>query len=271
MSSLTFEQTRLAGACQEVFNQRDEELERQEGRRRKAERTGEAAPQPDPPRVGEPKWVEWAARILARAGLPQWLRDRDVRAALDEDLVGPLLQRLLSWPEFQDIEGWPIARRWTRSVIGRKDFVSTEVVAARPKVVDVGERQAWEGTGSAPAFRLQLSLPWWLLATELERERGLHEAIAYFGIVDSKPVLRKADIIGHACTLGRFGVRSVREADAVFHAQRHPSHELILREWGFDPITGEGQRFQPYGPAQGSILELAQRTRKPDTSTEPEA
>lgn len=259
--------SRISGGCEQVLALRREEIDRQEERARRAERLGEVVPQSDPPRVSEDRWVSWAARILVRYGVPKWMRDADVRDA-HEDLVGPLLQRFITWPEFALLDGWFIELRWTHSPIVRKDFVSTEAVAARPKVVPPGDREAWLGGDEAPQFRLELSLPWWLLADELERERGLHEALAYFGVVDNQPVLRKPDIVGHAATLGRFGVRCAREADAVFHAARHPSHELILRGYGFDPVTGLGQRWEPGGPSQGSLLRLAPTTRKAVTKLE---
>lgn len=253
---------RISGGCEQVLALRREEIDRQEERARRAERLGEVAPIADPPRADSAEWVGWASRILSRYNVPKWMRDADVIASHGEDMVGPLLERLIGWPEFHELEGWRIELRWTRGSIVRKDFVSTEVVAARPKVISPADREAWLGGEDAPQFRLELSLPWWLLADEDQRERGLHVALAYLGVADHQPVLRQPDISGHAATFGRYGVSGPREVSAVFHAQRHPSHEIVLRELGFDPITGHGQIWEAGGPPQEGVLELARHTRQ---------
>jgi hypothetical protein len=258
---------RISEACQAAQREIRDVIERQELARLAALRKGEEPPQSRAPSCHDPRWVSRLAKILKEGELDEWMRDADVAAA-HEDMAGPHLSRLRGWPEFKAIQEAhaTIEIRWTPKVVARRDVGMVEVLAGRPRVTPAKDRLCWpEGQDEAPDFQLELSLPWWLLADHDQRERGLHDILCYLGWADGGPVLRKPDIVAHAATLGRFGVSSAREASAVFHAARHPSHELALREYGFDAITGAGEVWTHTSPRQQDLVptsNAAARTRK---------
>jgi len=250
-------QTLIASACGALRTHVNDKVVRHDAECHKARVKNEDPPAPDLPRASVPRWVSWAAAELADAEygahhMPVWMRDSDVVAGHD-DLAGPALDRLRDMAEFRAIATEVIEIRWTRRPIVRRDVMGSESRCGRVKAVPVGDRLAWTGEGDAPSFRLELSLPWFLLAEPDEIDRGLHELLAACWVDDDKPVIRKPDIVAHASTLARFGVSGVREAHAVFCAQRHPAHERTLRDFGFDAVTGQGSLWSPVAPRQADL------------------
>lgn len=271
MSTVNYLQKRISAACRITHERAVAEAKSQHDAQDAARRLGEAEPPLDLPRASSERWCRWAARILADHELEVWLRDADVSAAV-EDLAGPVLAKLLSWPEFRCLEGVILELRWSTKPMVRKDVIVGMPQAGRPKVVPKADRLTWTGVGKAPSFRLELSLPFWLLATVEEKERGLHDVLSYLGFGENHtPKLRKPDIVAHAATLGRFGVAGLREASAVFHAQRHPDHERILREFRFDAVTGQGQLWTAAHHGQPSAQATTPRAKSQPASVEAEA
>lgn len=251
----------ISNGCSEVLTGVDSKVSAHETAVRKARNANQEDPTPDLPRVSQAHWVSWACGILDGAQVPAWFRDADLVDAF-QDLAGPLLARLRQLPEFQTWKAETVEIRWTRKPIVVKDLVLTEACAGRVKVVPLADRLAWTGSNDAPSFRLELSLPWWLLATEDEQERGLHAVIIACGHDGTKPVLRKPDIVAHSATLARYGVSGIRQAAAVAHAQAHPSHTRILRDFGFDPETGQGLLWRGYQvERQGNLVDQVQAAK----------
>lgn len=268
-------------ACVAVTSTARSKLEEHEAAVERALKAGKEPPRRDVPCASSADWVKWAAAILDEEGLGAWIRDRDLREAF-EDLAGPILRRLRDLPEFATWRTETLEIRWSRKPIVIRDIVLDDPVAGRVKVVPPADRETWLGEGDAPAFRLELSLPWWLVASEDEMERGLHAVLAACGMRDDRPVLRKPDIQAHASTLARYGVSGVRQASAVAHAQAHPSHTRLLRSFGFDPDSGQGLLWKDHvvGRQQDLVDQVEAKKRKPkprpplraveDLSDEPE-
>lgn len=196
----------------------------------------------DLPRASSVNWVKKAAAKLDVA--PSWFKDDDLLAVY-KDYVNDALYVLRKLPEFATFATHRIEIRWTSRAIIRRDLIIDEPRCGRTKVVTEAERETWRGDGMAPSFRLELSLPWFMLASEREADRGLHDLLMYCGLRDGRPAMRKPDIAAHAATLGRYGIEGFREAHAFAHAQYHPNHERVLREHGFDPLTGQGLLWKP--------------------------
>lgn len=189
------------------------------------------------------------AGVLDDLDVDDWMVDDDVQVIEGLRFTSPSevhaqMRRLMEWPEFSTLKGEVFELRWSRKPILRNDVMTSEVLPGRVQVVSYADRQAWTGKGIAPSFRLTLSLPFVMLATEDELARGLHHLLMYCGKVDLKPVLRKPDIIAHAATLGRFGTQSVRETAAIAHAHAATGTHQAYERFGYDPKTGQGLLYR---------------------------
>lgn len=214
------------------------------------------------PDVNAPYWMRWACDAMRDQKIPAWVRDEDLVAALGEDLVGPVLQELLELQEFGHLDGIPFSIGWSPKACVRKDVVSVDNKVGKVKAVSKKRRLLWPAeAGDVPDFELELSLPYFLLATEDQIERGVHELLAAcaFQGEDDEPTLRKADVQTYASTLGRYGISTAREAQAVAHAMAHPALSRQLAAFGFGE-DGQGILFQAKEPQQ-NLLELGVRAR----------
>ena len=219
----------------------DRERDRYREKCRKAERENRDAPESDLPRAESPRWVREAAKALAGPeNAPEWMRTDEVAEQLGcEDLLYhlPALRDLQEFATFATID---IEVRWSAKAMIRSGLMIDETRPGRVKVVPTADRDTWEGGAQhAPGWRMELSLPWFLLAEEHERRRGLHSLLAYCGLKAGKPAIRKPDIEAHATTLGRFGPSGLLEAQAIAHAVAHPSTPAELRRFRFD-LAGQG-------------------------------
>lgn len=230
-------------------------------------------PEADLPRAESDGWVTWAAARLTEGDsevpVPHWFTDEDL-CAIGEDFLSRPMRDLRALPEFKVLAPVVIAIRWTRKPVLRRDYLGTvdyhETRCGRPKVVQEVERLTWSGPGAAPMFRLELSLPWFLLAEDHEINRGLHELLACLGLRNGKPMLRKPDVAAFATTLARFGVGHIREAGAIAHAQAHPQHRALMQSFGVDPTTGQGMLFgeaRTYEAAQRKLRREDERDARP--------
>lgn len=249
--------------CRAVLDQIQAETAEYDEAVTAARRKRRQPPSPDRlPTASSARWVTWASHELTRSGVPSWVRDADLVAGY-RDLVGPVLERLRTWPEFASWSDQGIEIRWTTRTVLERGLVArggggpdpyTETLAGRVRLVPVVDRLTWPGGGRPPAFRLELALGWWLLASDEQVERGLHAVIAACGMYGSEPAIFRPDISAHASTLARYGVSTLGQAKAVFHAERHPDHSRLLREHGFDAITGQGQLWPAARPAKQQDL-----------------
>jgi hypothetical protein len=241
--------TLLAAAIGQVHNWRRDEEIRHESRVAEAARKGDSPPGSDDlPSASDAVSVRQVARILSGSGVDAWYPDADLQAE-EINLVGLRLEQLLEAPEFELIRNEVIEIRWSTRPMLRRDLQSTEVLLGRPKVVSDQERMTWPA-GEPPTFRLLLSLPAALLATEDELDRCLHGLLAAFGMSDGRPVLRKPDVVGFAVTLARFGATGIRECQAVAGAMRHPETQRRMLEYGFDSASGQGLLWAPRSARQ---------------------
>lgn len=239
-------------ACGAVRTRIATELQEHEEKVRKAMEAGDEPPGWDRekrPSVTSGWWMRWALDAFKDQGLTFWIRDEDLQGALDEDLAGPVLQRLLELQEFQHLDGVPFEIGWSPKIAVRKDVVSADNKVGKVKATSKKKRQMWpRGAGNAPEFELELSLPFFLLGSEEEIERGLHDLLAQCAFKDDDdgtPTLKKPDISGFASTFGRYGISTAREAQAVAHLVARPDLTRELHAFGFDPESGQGILFAP--------------------------
>ncbi len=212
----------------------------------------------------EPLSVELAGNLsavmrrLQKEECPEFvlLDEVERQLAIEDDLSLGITRRIRQWcselPEFATVGGieavevvltskvfkvvdGPI----TRTLLGR---------AEKSKPIDL------ETFPNAKPFRLVLSIPYWLVATEAQRSAALHDLMCRFGRKEAKdealgaPVLRKPTVAVFAATIGRFGVVDSSQAQAVAHAMAHPETKATLREHKFDPVTGQGILWSVLAP-----------------------
>ncbi len=184
-----------------------------------------------------PDIIERILETLARGGLPSVMAEeylsllRTGVALADErlfPLARPLVHEAVSrYPEHSHLRGavWQI--RWrTRSWMRQG-----QAVLGSCSAVPRADREAWTGAGPAPEFRLQLSLPYWLLLSEVGRARLIHHELSHaVWKEDGGPGVRPHDIEEFAATLARFGVEEEeRPLQAVLAAVSHPETTIRLR------------------------------------------
>ena len=192
--------------------------------------------------------MEWAteegttagdvARRLERLGLPEHLAGSTLPTIVDG------LARLCDLPEMSMVGGPGRLRVvLSRRVVREVDAGHERILPGRVSALSQLERDLTPGLD----YRLVISLPWWILASPLEAERGLHELLCYCGRAsdaeDAKPTIRKPDIRTHAATLGRYGLSGDREATAIAHALAGPARAQ-LADFGFG-VDGQGCFWLP--------------------------
>lgn len=155
-------------------------------------------------------------------------------------------------PEFEHLDARPIRFVWLKKNPTKHDMI----VFGRAKLTPQREQDLWAGPGPAPWWTIELGLPTWLLSSPTERRRLLHHEIAHLAVqenVDDEervtytPRLRGHDIEENATTAMRFGVARKEHAIVIAAAMRHPTTTEKMKEWGVDPVTGQGLLFGPYG------------------------
>jgi len=121
-------------------------------------------------------------------------------------------------------------------------------------VIPLKEREMWSRGGIVPYWRLTLSLPYWLLASDIERYRLIHHELCHAELVEEelpdgelvpKPTATGHDMEEHLSTLARFGARDVEQAALLFAAIMHPRTRQIAQDERWDPRTGQGIMFPP--------------------------
>lgn len=235
------------------------ETEDQDKRREMARKAGMVPPKEDPPRANA-TWCAWVCKTLRGVEIPKYFTADDLEAAWGSDPVASKVEDLLALVEFKVLKqmGQRLTVRWTVGSITVSDVIGKTAKLGRVKIVPESDRLTWQGEEDAPDFRLELSLPYLLLATEDEIERGLHELLAACAYdTEERPKLKRPDIVAHASTLARYGVSGPREACAVAHAVQCSEHKERIREYGYDAQTGKGLLWPPLAARQPSLSALA--------------
>jgi len=167
--------------------------------------------------------VRAVARVLRDAWSVHWSEAEARKADADVD-VRPVLRDLAALEEFAWLRAFPIVVEWTTRARYRRDAVDTVPLLGACTLVPLRERELTAGE-AAPWLRLSLSIPAWLVADPLERERGLHALLmGYVPDLAERPtkLLRhRPDIVAHSATLGRYGAADAREGQAIGHAVAH--------------------------------------------------
>ncbi len=174
---------------------------------------------------------------LGRGGFPSVMAEEylaTLRAGVDfpDEKLFPLARPLVyeattRYPEYNHLRGtvWQVrwrTRGWTRQ---------GQAVLGSCSPVPRADREAWTGAGPAPQFRLQLSLPHWLVLSESERLRLIHHELGHARRrADGSPGTCPHDIEEFAATLARFGIEEgERPLQAVLAAASHPETTIRLR------------------------------------------
>lgn len=142
--------------------------------------------------------------MLAKA--PTWIAE----PALDEfDITARFqVRQALDFPRLSELRPYAIVIDWFTNARKRHgNYTFGQAGRASKK-----EREAWRGDGPAPWFRMELSLPWWLAAWGIGRERlrlVAHE-MGHMGIDEDqhgrpRPVTVGHDIEEHCWIAKEFG------------------------------------------------------------------
>ena len=157
--------------------------------------------------------------------LPAWLTTAEAdhaAATVGLDVAtAPVLSEVLALSELRDLALAGVALLWSTRLRRVSDAAGDRVQPARAKRIGDLERAA---IGTPCRLRLEVSLPWWLVASRLERERACHAALMAWTWDREQERLHRhlPDIAAHAATLGRYGVTDEREVQAIAHAVAHP-------------------------------------------------
>lgn len=138
-----------------------------------------------------------------------------------------------TFEEFRPIRDQVVIYNWS-AVMPRK----RRLVPGVASIVPANARRTWRGTGTAPWFRVDLSLFYWLACPHIEaQDRALHHLLMAFGVTDadpfageeSEPCLMPFDVAEYRATVKRFGVEP---ADVAFVEQCIEVAEPALRKAG---------------------------------------
>jgi hypothetical protein len=196
-------------------------------------------------------------------GLPAWLSPDDaaegaaaVGLEVDADAT---LAAVLDLVELRDLALAGVTVMWSTRLRRVSDAAGDRIAPAKARRVGDQER----ALGQSARVRLELSLPWWLVASPLARERACHAALMCWAWDRGWERLHRhlPDIAAHSATLGRYGVTDEREVQAVAHAAAHP---LTL-------LDGPGGQLV-WAPTQRAIAAAAERmsaTRREDDEPAP--
>ena len=159
---------------------------------------------------------------------------------------GYMLRLIKLLSEFAELREKCIQIRWST----RNRMARGVPLKAKAKPIGLADRMDWHGQHEAPWFLLDLSLPWWLVASDEERAQWLHHALKQCGVRSTKngsqsPFKRHPDMSAFTDTAKRFGPKTMEEGAFVFAAAGHPSYDAKVDLWGFDD-AGQGELFSPY-------------------------
>ncbi len=110
-------------------------------------------------------------------------------------------------------------------------------------------------------YQMVISLPWWMCATQYEREREVHKGFCQMKYSTFEPEIRKPDVVGYGQNLALYGSSDVRELQAIVAAYHHPDTQQRALDFGFDSL-GQGLLWQ--GLAEPTVdVDLRREAKKP--------
>lgn len=89
------------------------------------------------------------------------------------------------------------------------------------------QRDVWPSQ-PAPAYRLRINLPYWLLADDIERERLIHHELCHASRIGGKIRTLPHDIEENLDTARKYGARDLRHARLMEAALSHPRTQAML-------------------------------------------
>lgn len=176
--------------------------------------------------------LEALAGILADCPRRYW--SADLLGDLEGCDVADIVARVVRLPERSHLSGRTIDVVWRRRHATRQGQVVLGKAGPTPrKDRDLG----------AGDFRVELAFDAWCLLTPEERERLVHHELGHCRVADGLPAGHGHDVEEHADTVARYGLARPAHGQLVAEAMAHPTTAKRLREWGFDPATGQGLLF----------------------------
>lgn len=158
------------------------------------------------------------------------LANRDF-GEVDAPAALPLVRdTTLRYPERAHLRGAVVEVRWRT---GKWKSQGAHVFG-KCKPTPKAYRECWTGEGPAPAFRLQLSLPYWILASDRARARLIHHELGHAGWKDDgDPTGRTHHIEEFADTIARFGLleESAGQALVALAIAGHPETDIRTRPY----------------------------------------
>lgn len=196
---------------------------------------------------GAASGIHEMAKVISE--LPKWLPQSTVSSLDIQELdLGPMVRRLLATcPELAHLAGRPIDCNWWTGKRNRHG----KVLLGTAKVVSGKERDLWTN-GVPPWWKVELSLPYWLLADDMERYRLLHHELMHCRVKvsgedeEESPTVVSHDVEEFVSTVGRFGFRDAYQFALTENGQRHSEYEIRKRDWEFT-IEGQGLLFGAWG------------------------
>lgn len=175
------------------------------------------------------------------------------------------------WSEFVSLveatrkrSGAPVINwLWRCRTMVEGDGYLKRPVGGRVSVTSVLERGQ---DSQAPFFRIEVSLPWWLLAHPDEQRAEVHRLMCFCGIKDdgSSPYKRKPHLVLHNMHVARFGIpRDPLSAQVAAHIIHHPTTAQRLRRYAFDSKTKQGLLFRPVAPEDKDLDDRIANLRAP--------
>lgn len=189
---------------------------------------------------------------IGQKEIATYFREFGIKFCREEDLtpledifdVSEMIQEIArKCEEHEHLRGRPFRVWW---------WVTPSVSKGRVKLGQAGaisgkDRALWP-VSPAPWFRMGLSLPFWLLATPMERLRLVHHEAMHCDIEVNddgiaKPITRPHDVEEFTSTIGRFGPGDPVAHALIANAVRHPKWEAakgfyerdqgdLFPEWG---------------------------------------
>jgi hypothetical protein len=142
------------------------------------------------------------------------------------DLIGQVAQYDECWRLREGDSPVELSWRWTDKVLREKDHNTTPCLWSYKRNHPDMVRDY-----CAPHGAVTLSLPWWLLASDYEREAALHDLLSRVG---AGGVLDARDTLLTSATVSRYGVGPRYHVQAVHAAATHARTDAVVRAWDAD-------------------------------------
>lgn len=164
------------------------------------------------------------------SALPKTIPHSRLGKVIECDEVRPIIEKLCPLDEFAAVRGltpemFEIVWK-TRAV---KSGGAYKLGSMGP--IPEEKRDLWKGDLPVPLFRLTLALPYWILATDQERERLIHHELCHADVATkAKPSTRPHAIEENFETIKRYGPRDQSHAELILAGAVHPRTGELLTE-----------------------------------------